>query len=275
KQIAEILKAHPHYEKLLLENRPTEVSAEEWAFLKAATWPDMVRPARQGDKYKPPTITRYHKGSWHYSDIPYVLGEFKRPATSEPAENAITALHANLKILSDKQAKPEDRAVALAWVEHIIGDIHQPLHAVSLYSEKFPKGDQGGNAEVVRAGGEVKRLHGFWDDALGTLDDYPSIDARADTVSKLPDADAKKKIKADTTPESWLKESHDLAVAQVYEQGKLQFGISQDWEAKKITPDQVPALPDRYINNAKELAKQQVLLASLRLAEQIKEALKE
>ena len=47
-QASELLKAHPHYTKLLLEHKPDNVNESEWAFIRAAVWPDMVRPARPG-----------------------------------------------------------------------------------------------------------------------------------------------------------------------------------------------------------------------------------
>lgn len=275
-EIATILKAHPHYQKMLLENKPADVSADEWAFLRAAAWPDMVRPARPGDRYKSPAITHYHHGPWHYSDIPYVLGDFKRPATSEPTESALTALPANMKILSDASAKPTDRAVALAWVEHLVGDIHQPLHAVSMYSEKFPHGDQGGNAEMIRTTqGDVKRLHAFWDDAVGTSEDYKVLEKLADEIEKMPDDQAKQIMAKDTTPQSWLQESHDAAVKDAYDDGKLQTASAQDWDQKKIQADEVPQLSEAYEKNAQAVAKERILLAGHRLADELKKALQE
>ena len=41
--IAKLLQHHPHYKSLLLKGKPSRVSEAEWAFVKAATWPDMVR----------------------------------------------------------------------------------------------------------------------------------------------------------------------------------------------------------------------------------------
>src|SRR4051794_38397343 len=61
KEIAEILAHHPHYESFLIERTPEGVSKEEWAFLRAATWPDYVRPAYPGRPQKPPSITKYHQ----------------------------------------------------------------------------------------------------------------------------------------------------------------------------------------------------------------------
>src|SRR5690349_9220075 len=65
-QIGKILKSHPHYKRFLLGDRPADVSEGEWAFLRAAIWPDWVRPAAPGtgDRFKGPEITRYHNGGW-------------------------------------------------------------------------------------------------------------------------------------------------------------------------------------------------------------------
>jgi hypothetical protein len=37
------------------------------------------------------------------------------------------------------------KAFALRYLTHLIGDLHQPMHCVSLISQLFPQGDQGGN----------------------------------------------------------------------------------------------------------------------------------
>src|SRR5678815_971930 len=72
KQVDELLTHHPHYATLLTEKKPPEVSTQEWAFLRAAVWPDDVRPAYAGKPQKPPSITKYHQATWHYVTIYYV-----------------------------------------------------------------------------------------------------------------------------------------------------------------------------------------------------------
>jgi len=71
--IATLLKQHPHYALLLATNVPPNVDTNEWAFLNASVWPDMIRPARTGGRPKPAEITKYHRSEWHYINIPYVL----------------------------------------------------------------------------------------------------------------------------------------------------------------------------------------------------------
>ena len=71
--ISKLLREHPHYALLLATNVPARVDTNEWAFLKASFWPDMVRPSRAGGREKPASITQYHRSQWHYINIPYVL----------------------------------------------------------------------------------------------------------------------------------------------------------------------------------------------------------
>src|SRR5204862_7404486 len=132
---------------------------------RGSVWSDFVRPARPGrnggrgasaagseevETFKGPEITRYDRAPWHYITIPWVAarerGNFN-PTTlpSRPSPNAVDALEENSKILADANTKPEDRAVALAWMEHVTGDIHQPLHACTMWSTQYPNVDRGGN----------------------------------------------------------------------------------------------------------------------------------
>src|SRR4051794_23019276 len=46
KAVSELLRQHPHYAELLNTNVPARVDRDEWVFLRAATWPDMIRPGR-------------------------------------------------------------------------------------------------------------------------------------------------------------------------------------------------------------------------------------
>ena len=62
--ICDILKDHPHYAEYLAANVPPGVTADEWAFLRAATWSDWIRRNHAGD---------YHKSEWHYINFPYRL----------------------------------------------------------------------------------------------------------------------------------------------------------------------------------------------------------
>ena len=284
-QVAQILKAHPHYQIYLSANRPDGVSEDEWAFVRAAAWPDFVRPSRPGastnpELFKGPEITRYHQGPWHYMDIPFVPPGDRKAInpTTLPAENGpniLTAIEQNEKGLAAKGGKPEDRAVALAWVEHLIGDIHQPLHATMEISTAFPAGDKGGNAQAVMANGMVINLHAYWDDALGTSDGYAAIDFLASEITDDPALAPGKltEFQQHKQPKEWAEESYRYATALVYLNGRLRSARYDAYAAREITPDQVPPLPPSYAGNARDLSKRRAATAGYRLAAEIKTAL--
>jgi hypothetical protein len=281
-QVAELLKAHPHYTKLLLEHKPENVDESEWAFIRAAVWPDMVRPARPGiDIYRGPEVTRYNQPSWHYIDFPYdarsgTSGPATKPVESatKPSENILTAIDGSMRKLSNPQTKTEDRAIALAWLEHLVGDIHQPLHAASLYSSTYPQGDRGGNDQTIRAGGAPMRLHAYWDDAMGISDGYELVDFLATRLMVQPMPQSVKARIAESDPKVWAQESHDLAVAVAYLNGTLRTAKSSDYDGKRITADQVPALPPGYESTARQVSEQRMVMAGLRLAAKLKSVLK-
>lgn len=38
-----------------------------------------------------------------------------------------------------------EKSVMMRHMMHFVGDIHQPMHTTTMYSEKFRRGDMGGN----------------------------------------------------------------------------------------------------------------------------------
>lgn len=281
-KVAEILKAHPHYKLRLNAEVPEGVNADEWAFLKAATWPDFVRPSRPGSPeefYKGPEITRFHQGPWHFVEYPYVPEKERKtidpttlPARKEP--NVITALALNAKALAAADAKTEDRAVALAWIEHLVGDIHQPLHACTFYSAQYPTGDKGGNDVAIRdGGGPPMKLHHYWDDALGTSWAYGAPDFLATDIAETYPRARLPELAKDTSYESWADESHTYAIAFAHLNGSLKSAAMSLVDSKQIPPEQVPSLPPSYAGNARDVSKRRVAAAGYRLAEEIRKAL--
>jgi hypothetical protein len=86
-----------------------------------------------------------------------------------PPENVLSAYQANLDIV--RGTAPGDRAVALCWVFHLLGDMHQPLHTIKLFTTQFPapEGDRGGTRFYIRVkptNATTISLHAFWDDLV-------------------------------------------------------------------------------------------------------------
>jgi hypothetical protein len=61
--------------------------------------------------------------------------------------------------LKDLTKSPGDRVFALKFIVHLVGDVHQPMHAGHA-------DDQGGNKVLVKFQGKDLNLHSLWDSAL-------------------------------------------------------------------------------------------------------------
>ena len=182
-----LLKAHPHYSTFLAADRPADVDERQWVILRAAVWADWVRPRR--DDPRGLSVTRYNRPEEHYADVPFVdpkdAAAFAGKTLISPDQtDALCAPKHESGILRLKSAAEEDKAVAICWIFHLIGDIHQPLHNTSYFSSEpgLEHGDQGGNKLVVKIDGRVWKLHAYWDDLLGEDrnygDDSPEHQAR-------------------------------------------------------------------------------------------------
>jgi len=70
-----------------------------------------------------------------------------------------------------------EKSTALRFLTHIIGDIHQPLHAAALFNDQFPNGDQGGNLFkiVYPDNKEINGLHKFFDSGAAKLPELKRV----------------------------------------------------------------------------------------------------
>lgn len=275
--VDDLLPAHPHYDLLLSKDRPNGTELALWVFLQATTWPDMVRPAPG----KPREITRHHKADWHYINLPYVWpSDADRFAGAQFPQDGklLSAIAAARTALADKTEPKSDRAVHLTWLLHLVGDLHQPLHTSAMFSERNPKGDQGGNLVGLRRGNSVVKLHAYWDAALGTGDSMRFLRAVAGTIeSAFLKGDRTRplpELQVSTTPEAWAKESFDAAVEYAYQEGRLAWRPAIDWDRRAetgVTAADFPALDPDYAILARDISRRRAALAATRMAHLLNE----
>ena len=93
-QVSDVLKQHPHYESYLTDKCPPDVAREEWAFLRAATWSDYIRPPKSLSSEKLATHERhkFHRGPWHYVNFPYKAGQSESALPRDPLPNETNIL---------------------------------------------------------------------------------------------------------------------------------------------------------------------------------------
>ena len=271
-KISILLRQHPHYAELLAAEAPAEANLDEWVFLRASIWPDLVRPAYPGKPPKPTHITDYNRPSWHFSSIPFVtpadLATIKLSDHPPTETNIVERLPVVEATLKSPQTSPSERAVALAWYLHLMGDLHQPLHCATWISPEYPKGDRGGNEVAIQPRSAAVKLHAFWDDALGTGETYTFIAFQADQIQTNPQLAKSqlKELKSHQTYPLWAEESFDLAKSFGYLNGEIEHTKYHEG----IASADVPGLNPGYEENMHIVSRRRVALAGIRLGKKLK-----
>ncbi|MCI0742694.1 MAG: S1/P1 nuclease, partial [Gemmataceae bacterium] len=229
-----LLKNHPHYEAYLAANRPTEVSEVEWVLVRSGVWPDWVRPRKKDTRGH--EVLKYNRPEDHYVNVPFVDPKDEAAFTGKTLvdpdlTNILDALKQRSNEVRTKTADAAEKAVALCWIAHLVGDIHQPLHNVSYFSntKDFRTGDLGGNRFGVRVNGRGVKLHAYWDNLPGDDPNYEDDSAErqrkiyqqvlkiAATLRnlQLPEKDQEKLVRNKTFA-SWSLEGFELAKSVSY-----------------------------------------------------------
>jgi hypothetical protein len=199
---------------------------------------------------------------WHYDDLP-LCGNATRDSYCPGGECNSAQLERLTAVLADRHAGLRTRNEALKWLVHLVGDLHQPLHAAD-------NGDLGGNRVRVALAGVHTRgrltLHGAWDSelvtlALGTRNRQPpprDIDALAREARSLT-AEA-----GQGTPSGWASESNHLSRNVAYQFPGFACGG---------VPVGLVVLDRDYQREAEAIVRERLLLAGGRLANLLNETL--
>jgi hypothetical protein len=230
--IIALLKQHPRFEEDFAKKMPSDLSAadaNEWTIQQAAIWPDIARSLKGNGLRQ-----EYHHRSWHFIDLPDFLTpadeqalkdqikgrvnlSFDVPSdpNAQKSMNIMQAIAHSRSIVVDPQAKPQDRALHLSWLIHLVGDLHQPLHTTALFSRRlFTDGDQGGNKIPTRQG---KNLHSLWDGFPGSPTFSTTRNRALRLLADPQMREASERAVANQDVKSWLEESHQLATTVAYD----------------------------------------------------------
>lgn len=126
----------------------TILGAEDLA--EASTWADEERS-------NPATFWQTEAGPYHYVTVPE--GKTYSEVGAPDEGDALSALERFSATVRDPNATQAEKALALRFIVHIVGDVHQPLHAGS-------GDDRGGNDLKVRWFGDETNLHSVWDSQM-------------------------------------------------------------------------------------------------------------
>ncbi len=269
-----LLAAHPGYERDLLAEMPGDWTDRAlYVFERAATWPDMLRDPKH-------PMHAMHRSNWHYVNFPLVATENAAEMHPPPPQvdqlyNVVAAINKARADLADTSLSPADRAMALCWIEHLLGDSHQPMHSVSFFSKQFPDGDRGGTTFWVKLAGEPIKLHMLWDDLLGLPRAPRAIELMARDLladpALTPEALARPLQRRDVL--EWIAESRADARDITYLSGRLRGAASDERTGAPPAASKVPALPFGYEPVARAAARKRAVLAGTRLADLLNQTL--
>jgi hypothetical protein len=194
---------------------------------EVANWADQIKPVERAKEG--------HDAPMHSVRIPVQAASYDavRDCT---VRCAVRAIDENIEILSDRKKTDAERETALKYVVHLIGDLHQPLHASSRSGK-----------EVVAVGQGIK-LHRLWDTTI-IRRAYRSPENLAHALRER----VRTKRVSCGTAEEWANESHKIAIEFVYK------------ELDPVTEEPIK-LPAGYTKRALPVINDRIVDASLRLA---------
>jgi len=225
--------------------------------------------------------------TWHYIDLGLQGGD-PRPAMEPGTDNpqhgdAVQAMKRALVVLQGgTDPYVTTKAMACAMMMHLVGDIHQPLHAATKYFHSHGRemDDHGGNREGVDNGpwNEPRfNLHAFWDSAWrastgpdgrvvlderfkpGRVHHPAEVAALAARMARDESPDAGTNL--EPAFDAWAYESNNIARSFAY---------------RDITPTEslkYCRLSSGYVSEAGRIARKRLVLAAWRLATVLNETL--
>jgi hypothetical protein len=244
----------------ILAADPDTLTAHDIA--SEATWADRYRDSDRNGSRQHYEQTR----DWHFVDIE--LGDpnldaacFGHPplpagtiASNGPARVCIVdKIEQFTAELANPSTDPEERLIALKFVLHLVGDLHQPLHAADDH-------DAGGNRKRVSADGfRPGNLHHFWDTewVQRLVADPKQVATMLTTAISVGDRQQWSR----GTPADWAMESFGLARDHAY-------GLLSSPSGRGIY-----LLDDRYVRAADSDVRLQLGKAGIRLAVLLNKAL--
>jgi hypothetical protein len=153
---------------------------------EAANWPDEMRA-------DPSAFWQKTATPWHYVTINGTNYDH-----APPEGDALEALDHFRGVLKSPNSNLAEKQLALRFIVHLVGDLHQPLHVGKCC-------DKGGNDVKVTFFGKPTNLHAVWDSQL--VDDqqlsFTEMAAKLERHIRSEDVIAW----SDVNPRDWISES--------------------------------------------------------------------
>ena len=225
---------------------------------QVASWADEIRalPAYRAS------------GLYHYDDIP-ICGTSERAQWCPNEQCASGQLARQIAVLKDRNAPLRERNEALKWIAHLIGDMHQPLHA----SDHADKG--GNDLKVTFFGARMDdavdgrtprplNLHSIWDTQIPhrVIEEKGGYQA---FLADRPDDETRRAWEAGGI-DDWFAESNSIARDFLYPMLPTHFACAE-------TIAGVLDIEEPYFRAAAPIVAVQLKRAGVRLAKVLNDAL--
>lgn len=227
-----------------------------------ATWADCIKRSTACASDDGSFDQKVHPETkpWHFVDIPLAAQGYS-PARDCAGDTCVVAQIAADQATLARPGSAPASLIALKFLVHLVGDIHQPLHA-AFKPLKNGNSDEGGNLRFVRGPtGAKTELHAFWDTDLvkAELDDAAGVLALYATMIDQGPAPAI------GDPVAWANESHSLALKAYHYPG-----VDGPHGATASDPVKLSAA---YVKSSRQIVRAQLRSAGLRLAALLNRAL--
>lgn len=183
-------------------NRAMNKGYEPQNWVNAAVWLDIIRYQHNE------TLNAMHYINLYFSEDGTPL-----PRTS--SVNAVLGIEQSIQTLKAPNAGDLKKGMALRVLLHVVGDIHQPMHATSRVSAAYPEGDRGGHFVTLSKNHVAKNLHAYWDNGGGFLINKPKKKRALSLKKRVAELEREypcKTLSLTLNPSQWASESHELGV---------------------------------------------------------------
>ncbi|QCE32458.1 hypothetical protein FAI41_02050 [Acetobacteraceae bacterium] len=203
----------------------------------------------------PETINwHFINNDWRHPDMKAACSKIESPEKGGCVLNRIETFR---KALNRKKTSPEERLFAMQFILHLVGDMHQPLHAIS-------DNDRGGTQKFAVVPGNLVptnfawSLHAYWDTNFIELEGLNQKALEKKLISEISKKDIKEWRKGSVW--DWSQEAHELGAKDGYA------------ALPKPRQDGLYVLDENYTHKAQEDINLQLKKAGVRLAMILDEA---
>lgn len=222
-----------------------------------STWADEIRsdPKKYGNTF-----------NWHWTTWPDEVEQHNAELESKSTGFLLSQVSSQIAVLKNAKSSQAEKAFALKFIVHLMGDVHQPLHVGG-------SNDQGGNACRVTWHGKPVNLHTVWDSSI--------IDETKLSYQELAEFASQSRTKQQITQwqsgslDSWSAESKALR-RQIYP-AEVQAPTAPvtylTYCQKDVAPEAMPKLGYEYSYEFLPVVEERLFQAGVRLAKILNESL--